>query len=165
MRGGGGGRAKKVVNIQGSSHPSSGELHPNKYKARQKCQEVCVYEQVASVQTQTQKGGIQRVEARMGNLRGIQKCCPRISGQIQFQLGFSFPNSRERCGMKTARMARLGKWADSKRSSVTSSSSTKRSGKSCTWRGTTLGTSTCCGPPRWKAAWQERTSGSCWTPS
>ncbi|KAJ7407071.1 hypothetical protein BTVI_64078 [Pitangus sulphuratus] len=58
-------RRRNLVNIQGSSPPSSGEMHPNKEETGQKCQ-VCVDEQGAPESKQTQKGSLQRVEARTG---------------------------------------------------------------------------------------------------
>jgi len=50
-------------------------MHPSKEEVRQKCQEACMGEQGAPGQTQTQKGSLQRVEARTGSLGGIQMNC------------------------------------------------------------------------------------------
>jgi len=50
-------------------------MHPNKEEVGQKCQEVCREEQEAPEQTQAQKRSLQRVEARIGSLQGIQKNC------------------------------------------------------------------------------------------
>jgi len=55
-------------------------MHPNKEEIRQKCQEACMDEQGGPGQTQTQKGNIQRVEARMGILGGIQRNCLSSQG-------------------------------------------------------------------------------------
>ena len=78
-----GGKAglRKLVNIQGSPPPSSRGVQPIKYDIRQKCLEGCVDEQVAPGQTQTQKGSIQRVATRTGNLGGTQRCCLSMLGQ------------------------------------------------------------------------------------
>jgi len=43
-------------------------MHPNKQEVRQKKQEVCMDEQQAPGQSQTQKGSLQRVKARTGSL-------------------------------------------------------------------------------------------------
>ncbi|GAB0178237.1 mitochondrial enolase superfamily member 1 [Grus japonensis] len=48
-------------------------MHPNKEEVRQKHQEACVDEEGAPGQTQTQKERLQRLEARAGSLRGIQR--------------------------------------------------------------------------------------------
>ncbi|GAB0187151.1 hypothetical protein GRJ2_001180400 [Grus japonensis] len=66
---------RKPVCIQGSPPPSSGAMYPNKEEVRQKHQEACMDEQGAPGQTQTQKGSLQRVEARAGSLGGIQRNC------------------------------------------------------------------------------------------
>jgi len=47
---------------------------------RQKCQEACMDEQGAPGQTQTQKESLQKVEARTGNLGGIQKYYQNTQG-------------------------------------------------------------------------------------
>lgn len=46
----------------------------------QKCQEASVGKQAASGQTERQKGIIERVEVRIGNMGGTQKPCPNIHG-------------------------------------------------------------------------------------
>ncbi|PKU40674.1 glycerol kinase [Limosa lapponica baueri] len=53
---------------------------PTKRKLGKKSQEACMDEQGASGQTQTQKGSLQRVEARTGSLGGIQRNCPSSHG-------------------------------------------------------------------------------------
>lgn len=47
-------------------------VHSNKQEIRQKCWEARMKVQGAPGQTKTQKGSIQRVEARMGNLGRMQ---------------------------------------------------------------------------------------------
>jgi len=54
-------------------------MHSNKEEVRQNCQEACMDEQGAPGQTQAQKGNLQKVKARIGNLGGIQRNC--LSGQ------------------------------------------------------------------------------------
>jgi len=66
--------------IQGSPPPSTGVMHPNKEKVREKCQEACMDEQVAPGQTPAQKESLQRREARTGGLGGIQRNCPSSQG-------------------------------------------------------------------------------------
>ena len=55
-------------------------MHPNKEEVRQKCQDACMDKQGAPGQTQTQKGSLQRVEARTGSLGGIQRYCMSSQG-------------------------------------------------------------------------------------
>jgi len=55
-------------------------MHPNKEEVRQKHQEDCMDEQGAPRQTQNQKGSLQTVEARTGNLGGVHINCPSSQG-------------------------------------------------------------------------------------
>jgi len=55
-------------------------MHPLKDEVKQKHQEACIDEQGAPEQTQTQKGSLQRVEARTGSLGGIQRYCLSSQG-------------------------------------------------------------------------------------
>ena len=57
-------------------------MQPNKEEVGPKHQEACMDEQGAPGQTQTQKGSLQRVEARTGGLGGIQRNCPSTSDQV-----------------------------------------------------------------------------------
>jgi len=50
-------------------------MHPGKEVVRQNRQEACMGEQGAPGQTQTQKGSLQKVKARIGSLTGIQRNC------------------------------------------------------------------------------------------
>ncbi|PKU44335.1 rna-directed dna polymerase from mobile element hypothetical protein [Limosa lapponica baueri] len=59
---------RKLANIQGSPPPNSGVVHPNEVEVGQKHQEAYMDEQGAPGQTQTHKGGLQRMEARAGGL-------------------------------------------------------------------------------------------------
>ena len=63
-----------MVNIQGSPPLISGEMHPNKEEVRQKHQ-ACVDEQGPPGRSQTEKGSLQRVEARTDSLGEIQTNC------------------------------------------------------------------------------------------
>jgi len=65
---------RKLVNAQGSPPPSSGWWIPTKRKSGKNGM-VYMDEQVAPEQTRTQKGSLQRVEARTGSLGGIQRNC------------------------------------------------------------------------------------------
>ncbi|KAK4819916.1 hypothetical protein QYF61_014651 [Mycteria americana] len=58
-------------------------MHANKEEVRQKHQEACMDEQGAPGQIQTQKGSLQRVEARTGNLGRIQSNCPSSRAIVQ----------------------------------------------------------------------------------
>lgn len=55
-------------------------VHSNNQEIRQKCWEARMKDQGTSGQTKTQKGSIQRVEARMGNMGRMQKHCLSIQG-------------------------------------------------------------------------------------
>jgi len=55
-------------------------MHPNEVVVKQKCQEACMGKQDAPGQTQAQKGSLQRLEARTGNLGGIQRNCLSSQG-------------------------------------------------------------------------------------
>jgi len=50
-------------------------MHPSKEEFREKRQKACMDEQRAPGQTETQKGSLQRVDARTGSLGGIQRNC------------------------------------------------------------------------------------------
>jgi len=48
-------------------------MRPNQGEVRQKCQDAYMDEQGAPGQTQAEKGGLQRMETRIGSLAGIQR--------------------------------------------------------------------------------------------
>ncbi|PKU46491.1 rna-directed dna polymerase from mobile element jockey- hypothetical protein [Limosa lapponica baueri] len=58
-------------------------MQANKEEVGQKHQEACMDEQGAPGQSQTQKGSLQRVEARTGSLRGIQRYCQAARDQVR----------------------------------------------------------------------------------
>ena len=72
---------RKLVDIQQSYPPSSRAVHPDKQKVRQKrVDELEAPGPQKGKPTQTSKGSIQRAEARMRNLGGIQRHCPSVQG-------------------------------------------------------------------------------------
>jgi len=71
---------RKLVSIQGSPPPNSGEMHPDQEEVKQKHQEAYMDEQGAPGQTQAEKGGLQRIETRICSLRGIQRNHPSSQG-------------------------------------------------------------------------------------
>lgn len=73
---------RKLVNIQGSPHPSSEMMHPKEEEVRQKCQETCRCDRGAPGQVQTHKGSLQRVETGTRWPGRNQKNCPSSHGSV-----------------------------------------------------------------------------------